>query len=108
MYKEGGNGQMNGGGGGYPSYSNNMVTEILDRWTPEHTNTDVPRLNLNSSITTWNTQRSSRFLEDADYLRISRYYVGIQFPTSEYPIHGNSKSIYPNKKSLHLHQIFRA
>ena len=79
MYKEGGNGQMNGGGGGYPSYSNNMVTEILDRWTPEHTNTDVPRLNLNSSITTWNTQRSSRFLEDADYLRISDITLGYNF-----------------------------
>jgi TonB-linked SusC/RagA family outer membrane protein len=77
MYKEGGNGQMNGGG--YPSYSNNMVTEILDRWTPEHTNTDVPRLNLNSSITTWNTQRSSRFLEDADYLRISDITLGYNF-----------------------------
>ncbi|WP_115616000.1 hypothetical protein [Bacteroides eggerthii] len=54
-----------------------------------------PALESEFFDTTWNTQRSSRFLEDADYLRISDITLGLQFPTSEYPIHGNSKSIYP-------------
>ncbi|MEG1685606.1 MAG: TonB-dependent receptor [Bacteroides sp.] len=79
MYKEGGKGQMNGGAVGAPAYSSNMITDILDSWTPSNTNTDVPRLNLGGRTATWNTQRSSRFLEDANFLRISDITLGYNF-----------------------------
>ncbi len=72
-------GALNGGSVGAPSYSENMITEMLDYWTPENTNASVPRPHLSSKISTWNTARSSRFIEDADYFRISDITIGYNF-----------------------------
>jgi len=82
MYKQGGTGNMNGGAVGYPSYSRNMITDMLDRWTPENTNTDVPRAHMETSVVEWNHRHSTRFLEDADYLRISNITLGYNLPKS--------------------------
>lgn len=82
MYKEG---QMNGGAVGHPSFSNNMIADIMDRWTPTNTKTDVPRVNLGTSVSSWNIRRSSRYLEDADYLRISDITLGYNFKTLNIP-----------------------
>ncbi len=70
---------LNGGAVGAPSYSTNMLTEMLEYWTPTNMNTDVPRPHLSSTISAWNTQHSSRFLENADYLRISDITIGYNF-----------------------------
>lgn len=70
---------LNGGSVGAPSYSNNMLAEMLDYWTPNNLNAANPRPHLASSISAWNTQRSSRFLEDADFLRISDITLGYNF-----------------------------
>jgi TonB-linked SusC/RagA family outer membrane protein len=51
-------------------------TEILERWTPENTNTDVPKLttdNLN-----W-TSASSRFLYSGSYARLKNLSLGYTF-----------------------------
>lgn len=51
-------------------------TEILDRWTPENTQTDVPRLttdNLN-----W-TSESTRFLYSGSYARLKNATLGYRF-----------------------------
>ncbi|MFD2600070.1 SusC/RagA family TonB-linked outer membrane protein [Sphingobacterium corticis] len=51
--------------------------EMLERWTPENTNTDVPRLttdNLN-----W-TSASTRFLYSGTYARLKNVSVGYTFP----------------------------
>ncbi len=82
MYKES---QMNGGAVGYPSFPDNMIDEIMDRWTPTHTNTDVPRVNLGTTASAWNIQRSSRFLEKADYLRIADITLGYDFEKLKLP-----------------------
>lgn len=76
LWLEGTKGQLNGGAVGYPSYSVNMLSEIKKAWTPDNKNTDVPRLNAGSTTSNWNTRRSSRFLYDADYLRISDITLG--------------------------------
>lgn len=70
---------LNGGAVGAPSYSSNMITDMLDYWTPENKNAANPRPHLASSVATWNNQHSSRFLEDADYLRISDITLGYNF-----------------------------
>ncbi|RLK06793.1 SusC/RagA family TonB-linked outer membrane protein [Tenacibaculum discolor] len=70
---------LNGGSVGAPAYSNNMLTEMLDYWTPTNTNASNPRPHLSSVISDWNMKRSSRFLEDADYLRISDITLGYNF-----------------------------
>ncbi|CAL2106142.1 TonB-dependent starch-binding outer membrane protein SusC [Tenacibaculum sp. 190524A02b] len=70
---------LNGGAVGAPSYSNNMITEMLDYWTPENPNAANPRPHLASTISSWNTRESTRFLENADYLRISNITLGYSF-----------------------------
>lgn len=53
---------------------------ILDRWTPTHTNTQVPKLlyggdnNINLS-----SQANSRFLEDGDFLRLQNITLSYNF-----------------------------
>jgi len=73
LYKER---QVGGASTGFPSYSSNMVEEQMNYWTPENTNTNVPRPHLAGSVSSWNNQRSSRFLENADYLRITDITLG--------------------------------
>lgn len=73
LYKEK---QLSGADTGYPSYSANMIDEQMNYWTPENTNTNVPRPHLAGAISSWNNQRSSRFLENADYLRITDITLG--------------------------------
>ena len=58
----------------------NAGTAVLDRWTPENTNTDIPRAvtgdpNRNSRI-------STRYIEDGSYLRIKNLAIGYTIPTS--------------------------
>lgn len=74
LYKEKG---LSGGATGYPSFSTNMIGEQMDYWTPENTNTNVPRPHLASSVSSWNNQRSTRYLENADYLRITDITLGV-------------------------------
>ena len=74
MYKED---QVGGAAIGYPSFSENMIGEQMNYWTPENTNANVPRPHYASAISSWNNQRSSRFLENADYLRITDITLGV-------------------------------
>jgi hypothetical protein len=46
----------------------NAGTEVLNAWTPDNTNTDVPR--AASSDPNQNARPSTRFLEDGSYLRL--------------------------------------
>ncbi|HEY0273789.1 MAG TPA: SusC/RagA family TonB-linked outer membrane protein, partial [Chitinophaga sp.] len=60
------------------SYGHTWSKEILNRWTPEHTHTDVPRL---STITqgAWN-QASTRFLYSASYARMKYVTLAYNLP----------------------------
>ncbi len=57
-----------------------MSVDLLDRWTPEHTNTDVPRMETSSSSSWIST--STRFLVDADYLRLKNITLAYNLPKS--------------------------
>jgi hypothetical protein len=48
--------------------SKNQSVRVLDRWTPENTDTDIPRVVKNGS--TYNVYNSSRFVEDGSYVRL--------------------------------------
>lgn len=52
--------------------------EILNRWTPQNTITDVPRLTTTS--TNWNSI-STRFLHDASYARLKNVSLSYNVPT---------------------------
>jgi TonB-linked SusC/RagA family outer membrane protein len=51
--------------------------DILNRWTPENTNADIPR--LNTQATNWNSI-SSRFLYDASYARLKNLTASYSLP----------------------------
>lgn len=61
------------------NFGRTWSTEILNRWTPENTDTNVPRL---STVTTnWNSI-SSRFLYDASYARLRNVNLAYTLPNS--------------------------
>ena len=54
----------------------NSVTEILDSWTPENTDTDIPRAAIRGR------ERSTRFVEDGSYVRLKNIAVGYTLPST--------------------------
>jgi hypothetical protein len=53
---------------------------VLDRWTPENTNTDVPRANNARPRRLY-----SSLVEDGSYLRLSNLTLGYQLPERVVP-----------------------
>ena len=54
-----------------------LSTDVLDAWTPDNTQTDVPRFGINNSDNFEGT--SSRFIYDGDYMRLKNLTVGYTF-----------------------------
>ena len=48
--------------------SKNQSVDVLNRWTPENTNTDIPRAAGGGNVD--NVRNSTRFIEDGSYLRL--------------------------------------
>lgn len=55
-----------------------MSVDLLDRWTPENPNTDVPRMQTSVS-NSW-TNQSTLMLVDADYLRMKNIMLSYNVP----------------------------
>ncbi|MDJ1502725.1 SusC/RagA family TonB-linked outer membrane protein [Xanthocytophaga agilis] len=56
----------------------NSSTTVLDAWTPDNTNTNIPRAvdgDPNS-----NSRTSNRFIEDGSYLRLKNFSIGYTVP----------------------------
>jgi TonB-linked SusC/RagA family outer membrane protein len=63
---------------GYSSNAgSNWHKDILDAWTPDNPNTDVPRLNSSDNS---DQKHSSRFLVSSDYLSLNNITVGYTLP----------------------------
>lgn len=58
----------------------NMSTDLLNAWTPANTNTNIPRLIMTDP--NHNSDPSSRFLQDASFLRIKTLQLGYSLPKS--------------------------
>jgi TonB-linked SusC/RagA family outer membrane protein len=57
----------------------NSGTAVLDRWTPENTDTNVPR--AISEDPNQNARASDRFVEDGSYFRIKNFTLGYNVPS---------------------------
>ena len=55
----------------------NSYDEILNRWTPTNTNTDIPRVSVDDR--NGNRRASTRFLEDGSYMRLRNVTLGYNF-----------------------------
>ncbi len=56
----------------------NWSTDILKAWTPENTNTDIPRISSSDDI---DQQNSSRFLVSTTYLSLNALTLGYTLPS---------------------------
>lgn len=54
----------------------NGLTDVLNSWTPDNTNTDIPRAAIRGR------ERSSRFVEDGSYVRLKNVALGYNLPSS--------------------------
>jgi TonB-dependent starch-binding outer membrane protein SusC len=61
-----------------------QFAECADFWTPDNPSTTVPRPSQGGNTTTLATLASSRWLEDADYLRIKNIKLSYDIPASLY------------------------
>jgi TonB-dependent starch-binding outer membrane protein SusC len=56
----------------------NAGTDVLNAWTPDNTNTSVPRA-VNADPNQ-NTRTSDRFVEDGSYMRVKNFTIGYALP----------------------------
>lgn len=66
-------------GGSSSDMGRNWSTDIRNAWTPENTDTDVPRLCTSDKYT---NSTSDRFLTSSNYLSINNITVGYTFPST--------------------------
>ena len=65
-------------GGSSGSFIFNKFRSQLDYWTPDNTDTDLPRPNR-GAVQSYNNQDQSRFIEDASYVRLKEVVIGYTF-----------------------------
>ena len=78
----------------------NKSDDLLNAWTPENTNTDVPRVAYKSSGSITNDMFSERFLQDATYLKIANIEMGYNFPDSWFGGYVNGVRLYASAQNL--------
>lgn len=60
--------------------TNNKSVELLNAWTPENPNTDVPRVAYTTVGSITNDMFSQRLLQDGSYVKIGNIQLGYNFP----------------------------
>ena len=58
----------------------NQRQELVDRWTPENPSNTIPRAHRGQS--TYNSRASTRYLENADFLRLKNISLSYQLPNN--------------------------
>ncbi|WP_106791864.1 TonB-dependent receptor [Aquimarina sp. Aq78] len=64
----------------YRTDRNNVSSDLANAWTPQNTNTDIPRNAFGDPNN--NIRPSSYFLEDGSYLRLKNLQIGYSIPES--------------------------
>ncbi len=81
------------------SPGNNLAVDALDAWTPNNQYTNVPRYVTNNQDR--GNQMSTRFLEDASYLRLKNVSLGYYLPESLcHRIHVNRLKVFASGENL--------
>ncbi|MDX8337763.1 TonB-dependent receptor [Draconibacterium sp. IB214405] len=78
----------------------NKSTELLNAWTPENTNTDVPRVAFKSTGSITNDMFSERYLQDATYLKIANVELGYNFPDKWFKGYVTNVRLYASGQNL--------
>lgn len=78
----------------------NKDADLLNAWTPENTNTDIPRVAYKSSGSITNDMFSQRYLQDASYLKIANIELGYNLPDKWFGGYLNGVRIYASGQNL--------
>ncbi|WP_026954536.1 SusC/RagA family TonB-linked outer membrane protein [Algoriphagus vanfongensis] len=75
----------------------NKSVETLNAWTPENTNTDIPRLSMDDK--NQNIRPSSYYLEDGSYFKLNNLQVGYTLPNfkggdMEMRLYGQASNVF--------------
>ena len=77
----------------------NFSADMVNAWTPENTDTDVPRAIIGDP--NQNSRESMRFLEDGDFIRLKNIQLGYTLPTIiTNKIHAENFRIYVSAQNL--------
>ncbi len=86
--------------------SANYHTDILNRWTPTHTNTDIPRLQVDDPNNNGRDSNRPGWLQSGSYFRINTLSLGYNFKQDL--IKGISKiRVYITTQNLYTFQKFK-
>lgn len=84
----------------------NRHEDILNRWTPENTNTDIPRLVANDPNGNGRDSDRKGWLQDGTYLRINTVSLGYTFPDKL--IKGVTKMrVFATAQNLYTFQAYK-
>jgi TonB-linked SusC/RagA family outer membrane protein len=78
----------------------NKSVDMLNAWTPENTNTDVPRVAYRSPGSIHNDMFSERFLQDATYLKIANITLGYNLPDRWFNGYVRNVRVYASGQNL--------
>ena len=78
----------------------NKSVDLLNAWTPDNTNTNVPRIAYKSTGSITNDMFSERFIQDASYLKIANIELGYNFPDKWFGGYVNGLRIYASAQNL--------
>jgi TonB-linked SusC/RagA family outer membrane protein len=78
----------------------NKSVDLLNAWTLENKNTDVPRVAYKSTGSITNDMFSQRFLQNASYLKIANIQLGYNFPDKWFVGYFKGVRIYASGQNL--------
>jgi hypothetical protein len=78
----------------------NKSVDLLNAWTPDNTNTDVPRVAYTPEGSITNDMFSERFIQDASYLKIANVTLGYNFPDRWFNGYISNVRVYATGQNL--------
>ena len=78
----------------------NKNVDLLNAWTLNNKNTDVPRVAYKTSGSITNNMFSKRYIQDASYLKIANIELGYNFPDNWFGGYINNVRIYASAQNL--------
>ena len=85
----------------------NKSVDLLNAWTPENMNTNIPRVAYKSTGSITNDMFSERFLQNANYLKLANITLGYNFPDQWFSGYLNNVRIYATAQNLTTFSKYR-
>ncbi len=85
----------------------NKYVDLLNAWTPENKNTDIPRVAYKSTGSITNDMFSQRFIQDASYLKIANIEFGYNLPQRWYNNYVRNIRLYVSAQNVYAFTKYR-